>query len=203
MHTCSTHSTAAILANAIVKEPINSKTSTKSAYRLAPCKNSGKSELLNFVKSRLTCASTYTCLPVAEKKNVWPISLVRECAVKNGHFLPLLFPFGNRTVQKLDDGQFFGLFWYKTRDFLFVSGSSFELKSKAIIWEKLKIEPRKTLHFVTTVTQFYRQQINLNRSLPKHSLLNPKSHKSFYPLYQTSSFWTKNGFRKKIYKLKL
>ena len=157
MHTCRTHSTAAILANAIVTEPINTKNSTKSAYRLAPCKNSGKSELLNFVKSRLTCASTYTCLSVAEKENVWPISLVRECAVKNRHFLPLLFPFGNGTVQKLENRQFFGLFWYKTRDFLFVSGSSFELKSKAIIWEKLKIEPRKTLHFVTTVTQFYRQ----------------------------------------------
>lgn len=148
MHTCRTHSTAAILANNIVTEPINSKNSPISAYPLAPCKNSGKSELLNFVKSSLTCAFTCTCLPVAEKENVWPISLVCECAVKNRHFCP----FGNRKVRKLDDGQFFGLFWYKTRDFLFVSGSSFELKSKAVISEKLKIKPRKPIcHYWDTI----------------------------------------------------
>lgn len=81
MHTFRTHSTAAILDNAIVTEPINSKNSTKSAYRLEPCKNSGKSELSNFGKSRLTCASTCTCtcLLVVERENLtsWPGTRMR------------------------------------------------------------------------------------------------------------------------------
>lgn len=146
MHTFRTHSTAAILDNAIVTEPINSKNSTKSAYRLEPCKNSGKSELLNFGKSRLTCASTCTCtcLLVVERENLTSRP-GKRMRCQEWYFLPLLFPFGNRKVRKLDDGQFFGLFWYKTRDFLFVSGSSFELQSMAIIWEKLKIEKNLSL----------------------------------------------------------